>query len=129
MTVFAASGGSYSDYRIYALFATREAAQQFIDHPDSYADTIEEFEVYEDLPPRVVWYAIERYGRETYGSTKRSRTVTWAFDGCPYGGYRRKSHSFHRWDYGERAFGQDEAAVEKAWKEAHAAEEAAEAGL
>lgn len=49
-TIYAVSSGEYSDYRITALFSTRDLAQAYIDavkRPDGYSDfnDIEEYEL------------------------------------------------------------------------------------
>jgi len=125
--VYLASGGEYSDYRVYAVFATREAAEAFIAHKDSYASEIEERTLYEDMPPQETWFVIERV--RPRNELVRRTQLWWEFDGPPYVGYRRKAANYSKWEYGERAFGMDEAAVEKVWREAHAVEEAEKAGL
>jgi hypothetical protein len=127
-TVYVAVGGEYSDYRLYAAFATREAAQAFIDHPDSQADAIETMTVFDSMPTRYRVHVIERltYDRE---NARRCSHLLWEMEGMGYEGEKRKSWNYSKWQYGERAWGTDKAAVEKAWKEAHAGEEARDAGV
>lgn len=65
-TIYAVSSGSYSDYRVNALFSAREKAQEFIDaltKPNSYNDfnDIEEYELDSDTADMIrrgyaIWY-------------------------------------------------------------------------
>lgn len=116
MRVYAAAGGEYSDYRVYAIFATEELARSFVERRDTYADRVETHTLYEALPGRESWYIVERMRG---GPTVRRQLIVWEFEGPQFEGQRRKSWNFSRWQYGERAWGMDERAVEKAWTEQH----------
>lgn len=54
--VWAVSSGSYSDYRVHAIFST-EAAAQKAHETDTFLD-VEEYELYDDVPERQVSYHI-----------------------------------------------------------------------
>lgn len=121
--VYAAVGGSYSDYRVYAIFSTEAAARAFIEHPDSSADDIEVRELFDAMPSCSKWYVIERTTLSgVMGEVQRHEHVTWDFDGPMYVGHKRDSWNYSKWAYGERAFGKNKAAVEQAWADAQAAE-------
>jgi len=123
-TVYLAVGGDYSDYRVYAVFSNKDTAEAFVMHRDSYADRVEERELYDSMPSRSKWYWIERMKLGT-GEVVHRSNVFWDFDGPPFVGHKRDTASYSKWQYGERAFGKDKAAVKAAWDEAQAAKEAA----
>ena len=126
--VYLVTEGEYSDYTVKAVFATLQAAEAFIEVDGGEVD---ERTLYDGVPPRGRWYSVERYRRgtsEPFGDVERKAIDNWEFDGPPWTGYKRSAANYTRWEYGERAFGQDEAAVEKMWTEQHMAEEARDAG-
>lgn len=121
--VYIVTQGDYSDYGIHGVFIDRAAAEAFvaIDGGD-----VEEWNGYSELPDRERWYVIEKMN---HAEVFRSTSLYWPWDGPQYVGQKRKSWNYSKWQYGERAWGMDEQAVEKAWTEQHMAEEALEAGL
>lgn len=127
MKIYLVTRGDYSDYHILAAFSTETEAQAFIDHPVTGGGEIEAREVIEKLPAPERWYVIERM--KARAEVRRVEHLYWPWDGPHFVGERRKSWNYSKWEYGERAWGMDEALVEKAWKEQHAAQEALEAGI
>lgn len=128
MKIYLVTRGQYSDYSIMAVFSTEAEAQAFIDHPvTSQGGEIEARELIEKLPAPERWFVIEHMNARP--GVRRFDRLYWPWDGPHYVGERRKSWNYSKWEYGERAWGMDEGAVEKAWKEQHAAREAQEAGI
>lgn len=122
--VYVVTTGTYDDYRIVAVFATKSAAASFLARPDHHGERIEPYRLYDGdhMPRRETWYEIDRYRRdpkEPFGEVRRRRVERWEFEGPPYIGHRLTSGNFHRWAQGERAWGQDADYVEQLWADAH----------
>lgn len=129
MKIYIVTSGDYSDYGIRAVFSTRPAAKAFIKHPaNRLGGEIEVWEAYDVCPTPTVWYVIERMWRRPQDIERRTM-LQFPWDGPHFMREVRKAWNYDRWEYGERAWGTDEAAVEKVWKEQRAAQEALEAGL
>jgi hypothetical protein len=137
--VYLAASGEYSDYRILAAFTTKELAQAFVDESTdvslthrAYLAEVEEYELFDRVPRKVLWHFIEQI-LPLDKEPRRRIEVLWEFEN-PYYAMKKRAVTFRRWVDGykqthELAFGTDPAAVEKVWKEQHAAQEALEAGL
>jgi hypothetical protein len=125
--VYVVTEGTYSDYHVVAMFSTRKLAEAFIaaDQARGYND-IEEYTLLRTMPKRERVFVIERYWSQP--TIRRHNFLKWDFEAAPFNGEREEAN-YQRWGSGERAWGTDEGLVEKAWKEAHAAEEARDAGL
>jgi hypothetical protein len=100
--VFAVSEGSYSDYRIVAIFSTREKAQEYIDscHAEQWSEKeIEEYDL--DLPreelPGCYEVRIKADGtviESTWASWGRSNLPADHFGGNVYADYRDTFRGF-----------------------------------
>ena len=122
MKVYVLTEGEYSDYRVNAVFSSQTAANAAKDA--GAGESIEEFELYDAVPPQTILYIHERLnGRES-----RRAEIRWPWDiwQDPAPSERPR---FYEWDHGRRVYGTDEAAVEKAWQDREAEERAKAEGL
>lgn len=132
MKVYIVTSGEYSDYGIRGVFVDRAAAEEFIKADAGYEPgRVEVWEGYDHLPAREKWYVIEEMNEGSWHprGVQRREQLHWPWEGPHYVGQKRKAWNYHKWQYGERAWGTDKQAVEKVWTEQHMAQEALEAGL
>lgn len=125
--VYAVATGSYSDYRIEALFSNEKAAEAAADR---IGGEIEEYPLYDSVPPRVTYYIIQQFpGRPV---EERSE-VREAWDRIYYEGTLIRGAAYQTWEIArgtaERAWGTNKEAVRRRWQEKHQQREAEEAGL
>jgi hypothetical protein len=77
-TIWAASRGEYSDYRVHTLFTSRELAQQLADKIGGY---VEEFQLWDELPSAFTVY--ERWGLVYAQHINNERAAARAHYGTP----------------------------------------------
>lgn len=124
---FAISAGSYSDYRVYAVFTTEEEARKAA---DAAGCDVEEFPLYDQMPRRIVYHVIERFpGQEEHVYT----LVKFPWEATYFGGTLVRGATYNAWPLrggtAERAWGTSKEAVRRRWQEANQQREAEEAGL
>lgn len=124
MKVYLVTDGEYSDYHVSAVFAERSAAKAFIKIDGG---RIEVWDALSEVPAQGQWYVIEEIS--TQKGVGRRTELHWPWESPSYFGHRRRAWNYSKWQYGERAWGMNERAVEKAWTEQHMTIEAREAGL
>ncbi|HZV27411.1 MAG TPA: hypothetical protein VFG00_14085 [Acidothermaceae bacterium] len=119
--VYLVTVGDYSDMEVVQAAFTRREDAEAIEGGD-----VIEAEVYDALPQRKTWYCIQRLGLQPVA---RWTVVKWPWESLYFEHQKHEGWNYSKWSNGERAWGTDQAAVEKTWKEQHAAQEALEAGL
>ena len=105
--VYVVTAGTYSDYHIEAIFTTKEVAQAFIDADSA---QIEAWELFDALPKRVVWWAIDTISWEHGGKPFERSHVMWEFETPTWNG---KPYRYERWGKNRRVFGTDKERVRK----------------
>jgi len=80
--VYAVTSGAYSDYRINAIFSSKQRAQEFMDAiPNNGYNGIEEYEIDPDTADLIRrWYHIWEVLMLRNGDVERA----WKLDICPY---------------------------------------------
>ena len=133
MKVYVIAHGSYSDYSHVAMFTTRAAAEAAVaTMVNKYGDeSIEEWEVYEAVPPKRTLYTKECYA----GQVRDHSNVYdgWAQPEHTYVGRFARGLGFGKWSNSQgdhyRYWGFDKKRVHKAFDDYHAQRQAERAGI
>ena len=125
--IYLLTDGAYSDYSVQAAFATEEVAEEARQRAGG---QIEEYTLYETLPPRVTYYVIEQFPGQP---VKEYSVVRDPWETIYWEGKSTRGAAYNTWEIGrgtaERAWGTNKEAVRRRWQEKHQQREAEEAGL